>query len=126
LRQITQSDLQSAVEKKYPVNAVRYVEANNLPGPLFNDFDWGGFLIWGLREIPVSMDGRTNLFGNERLQQAIETWQGRPGWDSNPDLLNARLIISNRNFVFASLLRLHPSYKLTYEDNVAAVFVRLN
>lgn len=125
-RQITQSDLQSAVEKKYPVNAVKYVEANNLPGPLFNDFDWGGFLIWGLREIPVSMDGRTNLFGNERLQQAIETWQGRPGWDSNPDLLNARLIISNRNFVFASLLRLHPSYKLAYEDNVAAVFVRLH
>jgi hypothetical protein len=41
-------------------------------------------------------------------------------------LLNARLIISNRNFVFASLLRLHPDYKLAYEDNVAAVFVRLN
>jgi hypothetical protein len=123
-RQITERDLQSVVEKKYPVNAVKYIEANRLPGPLFNDFDWGGFLIWALRERPVSMDGRTNLFGNERLRQAINTWQGRPGWDSDSDLLKAKLIISNTNYAFTSLLRLHPNYKLAYEDNVAAVFIR--
>ena len=76
--------------------------------------------------MPVIIDGRLNLYGDERLQQSIKTWQGRPGWDSDPDLLNARLVISDKNYAFASLLRLHPSYKLAYEDNVAAVFVRRN
>jgi hypothetical protein len=123
-RQTSERDLQSIVEKKYPAHAVKYVEANRLPGPLFNDYDWGGYLLWSLPRVPVIIDGRLNLYGDQRLEQSIKTWQGRPGWDSDPDLLKARLIISDRNFAFTSLLRLHPNYKLAYEDNVAAVFVR--
>ena len=123
-RQTSERDLQSIVEKKYPANAVKYVEANRLPGPLFNDYDWGGYLLWSLPRMPVIIDGRLNLYGDQRLEQSIKTWQGRPGWDSDPDLLKARLVISDRNFAFTSLLRLHPNYKLAYEDNVAAVFIR--
>ena len=61
---------------------------------LFNHFNWGGYLIWTLREYPVGIDGRTNLYGEERLQRAYETWCGTEGWNSDSDLLAAGVIIA--------------------------------
>ncbi|HUK42495.1 MAG TPA: hypothetical protein VLX11_15685 [Candidatus Acidoferrales bacterium] len=123
--QLNEKHLRSEVAAKYPVDAVNYVKSRRLSGPLFNDYDWGGFLIWSLPELPVSIDGRLNLFGDEGLTRSIQTWEGRPGWSSDPDLLKANLIIAQKNSALASLLRLHPDYKVVYEDNVAVVIVRI-
>jgi hypothetical protein len=122
-RQISDANLQAIVEEKFPARAVNYVKANQLPGPLFNDYDWGGFLLWSLPRLPVAIDGRLNLYGDERLERSLNTWQGGPGWNSDPDLRSARLVIANKRRMLASLLRSHPRYRIAYEDNVAVVFV---
>ncbi len=122
-RQISESHLQAAVEKKFPVGAVTYVKANQLAGPLFNHYDWGGFLLWSLPEVPVVIDGRTNLFGDERLERSLNTWQGGAGWESDPDLLRAKLVISDKARPLLSLLRKHPGYKAVYEDDTAVVLI---
>jgi hypothetical protein len=122
-REISEANLQATIEHKFPVKAVNYVNVNRLPGPVFNDYDWGGFLLWGLRGLPVSVDGRFNLYGDERVARLMNTWEGRSGWESDPDLLRAKLVIADRGRVLASLLRTHPRYKLVYEDNTAAVFI---
>lgn len=122
-RQISEEHLQAVVETRFPVKAVNYVRANQFPGPLFNDYDWGGFLIWSLPELPVALDGRLNLYTNEGLERSIHTWEGRPEWESDPHLVNARLVISDKRRPLSSLLRIHPGYKTVYEDNTAVVFV---
>ena len=45
----------------YPLGAVNYIHQNHLQGPMLNELSWGGFLIYAAPEIPVSMDGRTNV-----------------------------------------------------------------
>ncbi len=40
----------------YPTGALPALRAE--PGRLFNDYDWGGFLIWEAPEHPVFVDGR--------------------------------------------------------------------
>jgi hypothetical protein len=122
---VNEKTLQSGVATKYPVDAVKYVESRRLPGPLFNDYDWGGFLIWSLPHLPVTIDGRLNIYGDEGLDRSIKTWEGRPSWDSDPDLLKANLIIAEKNRALTSLLRLHPDYKVAYEDDISVVFVRV-
>jgi hypothetical protein len=122
-RQISEASLRAIVEEKFPARAVNYVQANQLPGPLFNDYDWGGFLLWSLPGQPVAIDGRLNLYGDERLERSLNTWRGLPGWNSDPDLLRARLVIANKRRMLTSLLRSHPHYKIAYEDNIAVVFV---
>ncbi|HTN71040.1 MAG TPA: hypothetical protein VMO00_08110 [Methylomirabilota bacterium] len=124
-RQITEEHLQTEVETQYPLKAVSYVKSNKLSGPLFNDYDWGGFLIWSLRELPVSVDGRLNLYGDEGLGRSLNTWRGGPHWDSDSNLLKANLIIAQKDRPLTSLLRLHPHYKIVYEDNISAVIVRI-
>lgn len=124
-RQISAASLQGIVEQKFPVRAVNYVNANQLPGPLFNDYDWGGYLLWSLPRLPVAIDGRLNLYGEDRLERSLNTWDGRPGWNSDPDLAGAKLVIANKQRMLVSLLRSDPRFKIVYEDSIAAVFVAL-
>jgi hypothetical protein len=41
----------------YPVQAVAYLKKHSCSGNLFNDYDYGGYLIWKLPNTPVYIDG---------------------------------------------------------------------
>src|SRR5262249_45941179 len=49
----------------FPAKACEEVVRHRYRGPLYNSFDWGGYLIWRLPHLRVSIDGRTNLHGEE-------------------------------------------------------------
>ncbi|MBL8207129.1 MAG: hypothetical protein JNM09_23045 [Blastocatellia bacterium] len=119
---IGEISLQKEVEKTYPVAAARVVEERGYPGPLYNHFNWGGYFIWRLPQLPVSMDGRTNLYGEERIQRSLDSWNGKPGWARDAELNAAATVIADVNMPLCSLLRLDQRFDLVYEDSVAAVF----
>jgi hypothetical protein len=122
-RNISEAHLESVVAEYYPAAAAAVVEGRGYQGPLYNGFDWGGYLIWRLRSIPVSIDNRGNVHGDERVRRSMETWLGRKNWDSDPELLSARLVIAGTQTALASLLRFDSRFELVYEDKVATVFV---
>ena len=122
-RKLSHSRLDEAIREKFPARAATYVEDHNLEGPLYNHFDWGGYLIWRLPHLKVAIDGRTNLHRDERLLRSVETWAGERGWDADPELRAANIVIASAKGPLASLLRLHKGFKLVHEDHVAAVFV---
>jgi hypothetical protein len=112
----------------YPVGSVEFVKENHLPGPLFNNFDWGGYFIWNLPELPVSMDGRTNLYGEARLLRSNATWDAQPGWEDDPDLKIARVVIApkpikDNPFKLTEELEKSDQWKKVYEEKTAIVFV---
>ena len=125
-RQLSEPELNRFVERHFPAGAVRFINHNKLGGPLYNNLDWGGYLIWTLPGLPVSMDGRTNLHGERRIERSLATWGGYGGWDSDPELMNSRLVIAESERPLTSLLRIDPRFKLVYEDTTSAVFVAVN
>src|SRR5262249_52450204 len=122
-RNISEEALQNEVARKYPVAAAKVIDDRGYLGPLYNHFDWGGYLIWRLPRLPVSMDGRTNIYGDERIKHSIETWNGDRRWSMDPELAVARLVIADVGAPLCSLLRFDRRFELVYEDQVAAVFV---
>src|SRR5262245_32304820 len=122
-RHISEEQLESVVERKFPVGAVKFVNEKNYSGPLYNAFGWGGYLIWTLPGLPVSMDGRMNVHGDQRIERSVNTWSGLKGWELDPELMNARLVIGGVNHVLTNLLRTDSRFKLVYEDATAAVFI---
>ena len=115
--------------RTYPVAAVEHIRRHRLPGPLFNQFDWGGYLIWNLPELPVSIDGRTNLYGELLMQRGFDTWAGLR-WETDPALLRARIILAPQKdsygnpFPLVGLLRQQKHrWKVAFEDTTAVVFV---
>lgn len=118
------SDTTAANADAYPVRAAAFVCDRESPGPLFNSFDWGGYLIWALPSHPVSIDGRTNLYGSDRVTRAMNTWAGVPGWDADPELRSAKLVIAPVELPLTKVLRDRPSeWELVFEDETAVVFV---
>jgi hypothetical protein len=117
--------LQATLTEEAPVNAVEVVKEKGLSGPLFNDYIWGGYLMWALR-MPVSIDGRSALHGDSQMEKFDATWWARPGWCSDPDLLKAHLVIGQVTAPLTQVLRMDPRFDLVYEDKLAAVFVAHN
>ncbi len=122
-RDLSVSHLRAVVEENFPAKAAAFVEENRLQGTLFNHFDWGGYLIWRLPQLPVAIDGRTNLHTDQRILRSCKTWAGERGWDSDPDLKAAGVVIAEAKSPLASLLRLDGGFRLVHEDPVAAVFI---
>lgn len=123
---LNSTDYNAAHAQKYPVRAVAFLRDSRPAGPIFNDFDWGGYLSWELPEYPVSFDGRTNLYGNERMTQSYQTWSTRDGWQTDPDLRVANLVLAQKGRLFEGVLRERSGeWRLIYEDDVSAVFGRI-
>jgi hypothetical protein len=120
---LTLTRLNQAVEEKFPAQAAAFVEKRGYGGPLYNPFDWGGYLIWRLPELPVAMDGRTNLHGVARIMRSFKTWGGEPGWDGDPELEAARLVMGPADSPLAYLLRSDSRFELVYRDRLTMVFV---
>jgi hypothetical protein len=119
---VNNARLEGDVAKNLPVQAVEAVKAKGYAGPLYNDFNWGGYLIWALR-VPVSIDGRQNLYGDQRMDRSIATWSAQPDWASDAQLTQAGLVIGPVKAPLTQALRMDPRFQLAYEDQVAAVFV---
>ena len=110
------------VAENYPVGAAKFIQQNHLKGPMLNEFTWGGFLIYAVPEIPVAMDGRTNVHSQDEIFRAIPLWNGNSGWQNSPELLSANLVISDHTWPLAFLLRSDPRFRIAYEDNAAVLF----
>ena len=114
--------LEMQVNGNFPEAAAQYIERNHLTGPLYNDFNDGGFLIWRLPWLRVAIDGRTNVHGDERVAHSSAVWGGKPGWASDPELLSANIIVARSDTTFAALLRLDQRFKIVFENSQAVVF----
>lgn len=118
-------DPDAAARTRYPVAAAAWVRDHRPPGPLFNVYDWGGYLIWAVPEYPVSIDGRTNLYGSDRVVRAMRTAAAAPGWDADPDLTSASVAVVPANGPLAEQLRALPTrWREAFRDDTASVFVR--
>lgn len=113
----------ASIEEKFPVAAAGFVRGHlgsdaspRLKGPLYNSFDWGGYLIWALPELPVSIDGRTNVHGEERVLRHWSTWEIAQGWKNDPDLRTANVVLLERDAPLARFLERDPGMKKVYED----------
>ncbi|HVK14646.1 MAG TPA: hypothetical protein VM597_38260 [Gemmataceae bacterium] len=117
------------VRKKYPADAVRAVLSHRPPGRLFNHLSSGGYLIWELRDYPVWIDGRTNLHGDARLYQHQAVWLAGPGWEDDPDLRAAGVIVAPRQILGVDtpltkeMLDRPDRWRVLHADEVAVVFV---
>lgn len=116
-------DMIQQIGKVYPVEATEFVRDSHLKGPMYNSMNWGGFLIFNLRELPVSIDPRTNIYGDYLLARSVGTTSGIK-WQSDPVLARSNLVVLERYVPLADDLLHDSHYRLVYQDPIALVFVR--
>jgi hypothetical protein len=120
---ITTSAMIADIDRVYPIQATEFVRDSHLKGPMYNSFNWGGFLMFNLPDEPVSIDPRTNVYGDDVLKREMATIDGA-NWQSDPDLARAHFVLIERYLPLAAELAKASGYRLVYQDPLALVFVK--
>lgn len=119
--------VEQALAATVPLRAAAYLHEQRPPGPMFNSYNWGGFLIWALYpDYRVFVDGRTDLYDDAFLRDYLKVVMARPGWEGVLARYGVNLIVVERDSVLATFLESGGpgGWRLAYGDTQAAVFVR--
>jgi len=116
--------LDAQISRIFPVNAANYLRQHPQPGPLYNAFDWGGFLIWYMPDYPVAIDGRADLYGDELNDRFYAAANGDNSYATDPYLDRAGVVLLFRDMPLSALLSSDPRFQKIYEDSLAVMFVR--
>jgi len=114
-----------AVARVSPVGAANYLQQNPTPGQMFNSYNFGGYLVWALRDVPVYVDGRTDLYDDEFLNEYLKTYLAEPGWEKTLAEHGIRLVVVEANSPLARELRQTPGWAVRYSDSLAVVIVKM-
>ena len=120
----TTRGLDRAITSEFPVDAVNFLRRNSVGGPLYNSFDWGGFLIFYMPQYPVSIDGRTDLYGDAMDEQYYSTQEADSSYTDDPVLNEAGVVLLKKKFPIATQLQMDPRFRLIYRDDLAVVLAR--
>ena len=107
----------------FPTGAVAFLTAHPPNRPIFNHYDWGGYLIWKLYpQTRVFIDGRADLYGDAMVQEFMETYLLRKDWERTLTRWQIGTVIVPPESALASGLRSFPGWSIRYEDPRAVVF----
>lgn len=116
-----------ALEKRgAPMDAIAFLEANSLPERLFNEYNWGGLLVWRLYpRYRVYIDGRTDLYDEAFIREYLDVLAARGSWRDTLDRRKADTVLVGVNARLADALSRDASWRRAYLDDRSVVFVRL-
>jgi hypothetical protein len=109
-----------------PVQVAQYLNDERPAGPMFNSYNWGGYLMFVAPEYPVFVDGRTDLYGTEFLTTYLEAATGSPIWRETLDRYGINLVVIEARSGLARALTTEPGWRQDYADEMAVAFVREN
>jgi hypothetical protein len=119
-----QRGLDRAISAGYPVNAINFLRRNPVPGPLYNNLNWGGFLMWYMPDYPVAIDGRNDLYGDDLDKIFYGSQSAEESYKTDPYLNEAGVVLLDSTLPLAKVLTIDPRFRLAFHDEVATAFVR--
>lgn len=117
---------QSTVEAQtYPAAAVEFMRTHRPPQPVFNEYGWGGYMIWKLSpDYRVYIDGRADVYGDKFIEEFLATHDGETNWKESLSKHGVRTVLIKPEAPLASLLRQEPGWQKVFEDSQAVIFTR--
>ena len=120
------ASLQRQIDLNFPRRAVDYLRAHPVPGPMFNEDFWGGYLIWAFDgQRKVFIDGRSDAYEPSGvLADYVRIIQPAPEALSLLDKYGVCSCLVERAGSLCALLDAQPGWRRVYQDNLSVLFVR--
>jgi hypothetical protein len=112
-----------AYNANLPIGAIQFIRQEQPPGNLFNSYNWGGYLIWALRDVPVYVDGRTDLYSDELLEEWLDIIAAEDGWQAQLEAREVRLVLIEPHWPLAKVLAAE-GWQLLYADKISVLYGR--
>jgi hypothetical protein len=121
----TRSDLQHDVERQFPVRAVRFLRSHPVQDPVFNTYNYGGYLVAYLPEHKVFIDGRGDLYELQGvMSDYLQAAKLMPAAFSIFKFYGIKTILLERGEPLEIVLEELPGWKRIYADDVAVILER--
>ena len=107
---------------KFPVHAVDWLEANPQEGKMFNNFIWGGYLLYRMfpQEL-VFIDGQTDFYGEAFSREYAQVVRLEDGWEGILVKYDVSWTIVETSQPLVSALQSELDWKVVYHDDTATI-----
>jgi hypothetical protein len=124
----SEANLLRNVSKNYPVAAVEYLNQYFVPGPMYNAYGFGGYLIFSRGpEHKVFIDGRSELYERGGIwPDFLEVMDVRPDALSILRKYGIQSCLIEHDEPLATFLSALPTWEKAYEDSTSILFIRRN
>jgi len=112
-------------ERFFPVEAVSWLKDHPQNGHMFNEFDWGGYLLlklWPSQQI--FMDGHTHIYGEALTREYEQVITLGTGWQEILEKYDVNWIIMRKNAPLVKALSTLENWEIAYEDSTAVILAR--
>lgn len=109
-------------EEKFPVKAINWLEANPQSGNMFNNFIWGGYILYRMwPQQLVFIDGQTDFYGETLTREYMQVMTLHDGWEEILEKYEVSWVIvqSDKPLVGALSEQLH--WNIVYRDSTATI-----
>ena len=112
---------QKHIHQQIPLEAFEFIEEEKPEGALFNSYNWGGYVIWSLYPDYLSfVDGRTDLFSDEILNEYLNTWLAKPGWQTFLEEWGIQWALIEIDSPLSRVM-IYDGWRLLYQDEQAII-----
>ena len=111
-----------------PVEIANYLKKERLQGNMYNDINWGSYLIWKLwPEYKVFADNRLHLVPEEIWKDTKDLHYGLGNWGKILDKYKISFVVLSKedNKRTIEFIGDSPEWKKAYEDETGVIFVRM-
>ena len=106
----------------FPVDAVTWLESNPQSGHVFNEFDWGGYMLFKLwPQYEIFMDGHTHIYGEKLTREYEQAIILSDNWESILDKYQVTWAIVRAQSPVARALE-GAGWKNLYQDETTIIF----
>jgi len=110
-----------------PVEIADYIKREGLKGKMYNNINWGSYLIWRLwPEYKVFADNRLHLVPEEIWKDTIAVQNGFANWGKILDKYDISFVVLSKkdNKKMIGFIGDDKGWKKEYEDETGTIFVR--
>ncbi len=109
----------------FPVQGVDWVENHPIQGRMFNDFNWGGYLLYRLWPTErVFIDSQSDFYGGPLTLISEDIVNGNVNWENELSQYQVNWMIIPESSALAKAARGSVTWTTVYEDRVALILVR--
>lgn len=115
-----------AGDGQYPLGAVEYLRGNPVEGRMFNEYNWGGFLIWQYPEKKVFIDGRMPSwrFGDLKIFERFNgIFKYEENWQDTLKKYDVSFALIYNNPINIAMFS-RAGWKEVFRDNLSVVFLK--
>ncbi len=123
IRQVVQKDTLLHFDGDvFPVQATDWLQANPQSGAMFNEFNWGGYLLYRLwPEQLVFLDSQTDFYGEPLVREYEQVITASVGWEGILDRYEVHWVLLPRMARLAQVLETNPGWEIVYQDETAII-----